>query len=110
MEVIGRGTLDKHAKNNTVLQKVIDEFVEKVEKAAWRNDADLKITFPDADRIFKNVYVFDLTGSDRTLTLVYFTNGQVQIVWAGNHQEYERELKNDKDTIRKFLKQKGYTA
>lgn len=110
MEVIGRRTLDKHAKNSPVLQKVINDFVEKVEKANWKNDADLKVTFPDADRIFKNVYVFDLTGSDRTLTLVYLVNEQVQIVWAGNHQEYERELKNNKDTIRKFLKQKGYNV
>ncbi len=110
MEVIGRRTLDKYAKNSTVLQQVINEFVGKVEKANWKNDADLKATFPDADRVFKNVYVFDLTGSDRTLTLVYFANGQVQIVWAGDHQAYERTLKNNKDTIRKFLKQKGYNV
>ncbi len=110
MEVIGRRTLDKHAKNNNTLQQVINEFLEKLKKAAWQNDADVKASFPDADRIFRNVYVFDLTGSDRTLTLVYFANGQVQIVWAGNPQAYERELKNNKDTIRKFLKKKGYNV
>lgn len=107
MEVIGRQTLDKHARNNPVLQKVLNEFVEK---ASWKNGTDLKVTFPEADRIFKNVYVFNLTGSDRTLALVYFVGGQVQIAWAGNHQAYERELKNNKDTIRKFLKQKGYNV
>jgi mRNA interferase HigB len=110
VEIIGRRTLDKYAKNNTVRQKVVNEFVKKVQRSTWKNDADVKADFPDADRIFSNVYVFDLTGSDRTLTLVYFINGQVQIVWAGNHQEYERELKNNKDTIRKFLKKKGYNA
>jgi mRNA-degrading endonuclease HigB of HigAB toxin-antitoxin module len=70
MEVIGRRTLDKQAKNNNTLQQIINEFVEKVEKAAWKDDADLKVSFPSADRIFRNVYVFDLTGNDRMLTLV----------------------------------------
>jgi mRNA-degrading endonuclease HigB of HigAB toxin-antitoxin module len=86
----------------------VDEFIQKVLAADWKNDADVRAAFPDADRIFGGVYVFNLTRSDRTLTMVYFKAGEVDIVWVGDHQAYDRELKNNRDTIKKVLKKKGY--
>lgn len=38
----------------------------------------------------------------------YDDEGEVTIVWAGTHQEYEREFKNNKSTIEKWLRSKGY--
>lgn len=40
--------------------------------------------------------------------MVYFKEGELEIVWVADHQEYERKLKNNKNTIRKFLRDKGY--
>jgi hypothetical protein len=36
--------------------------------------------------------------------------GEATIVWAGTHQEYEATFKNNKITIEKWLRQKGYIA
>jgi hypothetical protein len=49
-----------------------------------------------------------LGATDRTLAMVYFNEGELEIMWVGNHQDYERKLKNNKNTIRKFLKDQGY--
>jgi hypothetical protein len=35
-------------------------------------------------------------------------NGEVTIVWVGTHQDYETTFKNNKDTIEKWLRSKGY--
>jgi mRNA interferase HigB len=98
----------KFAKKNMTLLGAVNEFVNAVQGATWNNDQDVKATFPNADRIFNNVYVFNITGADRSLALVFFKDGEVEIVWAGNHDEYDATLKNNKDTIRKFLRKKGY--
>jgi hypothetical protein len=34
--------------------------------------------------------------------------GEATIVWAGTHQEYETTFKNNKVTIEKWLRKKGY--
>jgi mRNA-degrading endonuclease HigB of HigAB toxin-antitoxin module len=108
MQLTGVKALDKFTRNNATLKKAVDEFIQKVLAADWENDADVKVTFPDADRIFTEVYIFNLTRSDRTLAMVYFSEGELEIVWVGNHQDYERKLKNNKNTIRKFLRDQGY--
>ncbi len=72
-----------------------------MQAASWQNNAELKATFLDADRIFGNVYAFNLT-------LVYYKAGEMDIVWVGNHDEYMSTLKNNKDTFKQFLKKKGY--
>lgn len=33
---------------------------------------------------------------------------EATIVWCGTHDEYEATFKNNKDTIAKWLKSKGY--
>ncbi|XJR89516.1 hypothetical protein ACH34E_01525 [Elizabethkingia anophelis] len=34
--------------------------------------------------------------------------GEATIVWAGTHKEYETIFKNNKATIEKWLRSKGY--
>ncbi len=47
----------------------------------------------------------------RTLILIELDDeGEATIVWAGTHQEYEATFKNNKITIEKWLRQKGYIA
>jgi mRNA-degrading endonuclease HigB of HigAB toxin-antitoxin module len=108
MKINGLNVLLKFAKNNATLRKSLDEFVRKVQAVQWTNDADVKATFQDADRIFGNAYVLNLTKSDRTLTVLYFKAGELDIVWVGDHQAYDRDLKNNPNTIKKLLRKKGY--
>jgi hypothetical protein len=34
--------------------------------------------------------------------------GEATVVWAGTHREYEETFKNNKDTIEKWLRKRGY--
>ncbi|MEZ0007561.1 hypothetical protein ABH942_002943 [Flavobacterium sp. 28YEA47A] len=34
--------------------------------------------------------------------------GEATIVWAGTHAEYETTFKNNKSTVEKWLRSKGY--
>lgn len=77
METVGLNALFKFARKNAPLRKAIDDFGQRVQAADWKNDADVKTTFPDADRIFNEVYIFNLTKSDRTVAMVYFKEGEL---------------------------------
>jgi mRNA interferase HigB len=38
------------------------------------------------------------------MILVEFEDGEASVVWVGTHQEYESIFKNNKNTIRKWLR------
>lgn len=63
MEIVGLNALLRFAKKNAALRKALDGFAQRVRAANWKNDAD---------RIFNEVYIFNLTKGDRTLAMVYF--------------------------------------
>ena len=48
------------------------------------------------DFIFSNIH--------RTMILIEFEDYEATVVWAGNHKEYEMTFKNNKKTIKKWLK------
>ncbi len=63
----------------------------------------------DADNVHSDGFYFFNIHIHRTLILVEFDDeGEATIVWAGTHQEYETTFKNNKSTIEKWLRQKGY--
>jgi mRNA interferase HigB len=107
MEIVGRKIILKFTRGDATLEKAFNDFLAAVTAANWQNDADVKNTFHRADRILGGFYVFDI-GSNHNLSLVLFNKGQFEIIWAGNHDDYEATFKNNKDTIKKFLKKKGY--
>jgi mRNA-degrading endonuclease HigB of HigAB toxin-antitoxin module len=107
MVIIGKKELLKFGKNNHSLLGLLNDFITTIEAVEWKNDEDVKNTFSNADRIFKNIYVFNIT-SNRVLALVYFKEGELDIAWVGDHNDYTRDLNNNKDTIRKLLKRKGF--
>jgi hypothetical protein len=37
-----------------------------------------------------------------------FQDNEATVVWLGNHQEYESNFKNNKETIRKWLKKNNW--
>lgn len=44
-----------------------------------------------------------------TLILIELDDeGEATVVWADSHDEYERTFKNNKATIEKWLRNKGY--
>ena len=63
----------KFAKKNMTLLGAVNDFVNTVQGATWQNDQDVKTSFPNADRIFNNVYVFNITG--QTVAWHWFSLG-----------------------------------
>ena len=109
MEIVGRKVIVKFTKGDATLDGAFNDFLEQVTDANWQNDADVKITFPKADRAVDSFYFFDI-GSSRNFSLVNFKKGQFEIIWAGNQDDYIATFKNNKDTIKKFLRKKGYSV
>jgi mRNA interferase HigB len=62
-----------------------------VESACWSSHADVKSTFPDADYIGRERYVFNIKGNAYRLVVVaIFTSGVLWIRYIGTHAEYNR--------------------
>ena len=64
---------------------------------------------PDADCVHSDGFYFLDIHIHRTLVLIEFEeNGEINIVWCGTHDEYETTFKNNKSTIRKWLKEREW--
>ena len=64
---------------------------------------------PDADCVHEDGFYFFDIHVHRTLILIEFDeNGEATVVWVGTHQEYERVFKNNKNTIRRWLRANEY--
>ena len=109
MEIIGKPKLIKLKKKNlgnVKLANAIDKLITDIESEKWNDQNDIYKFRPDADKIKDGFFFFDLS-AHRTLILIEIKN-LAQIVWCGNHDEYEATFKNNKDTVRKWLKSNNW--
>lgn len=96
-------------KGNIKLGKAIDEFIAKVEEKNWVNWEELLTDRPDADQVHNDGFYFFNINIHRTLVLMELgQDGEATIVWAGSHDDYQRVFKNSKDSIRKYLSERGW--
>ena len=97
--------LKRKNKWNSKLVKAIDQLILDIELGNWKNEAEVKIKRPDADCVHNDGFYFFNINIHRTLIRIELDeDGEVTVVWAGTHQEYETIFKNNKDVIKKWLK------
>lgn len=111
MKLIGQRKLRKHQKKNLgnkVLSKAIDKLIADIENNEIKSKEDLLKIRPDADKVYSNEFFFFNLSNHRTIILIEFHNNESTILWCGNHDSYESIFKNNKNTIRKWLKSKEY--
>lgn len=112
MEIIGKAILFKlkhKNKGNFRLEKAIDKLIVDLENSKIKNTVDLKILRKDMDLVHPDGFYFFNISIHRTMILIEFDEeSYAQIVWAGSHSDYESTFKNNKSTIHKWLKGKGY--
>lgn len=112
MEVLNRKLLEKlkrKNKGNVSLIVAIDMLIHDLENNQFNNQADLLKIRPDADCVHTDGFYFFDIHVHRTLILIEFEeNGEATIVWCGTHDEYENTFKNNKNTIRKWLKDREW--
>lgn len=114
MRLLGKAKLVKLARKNRgnkKLTQAIEDFIKDFEDNDWSNEEEIKEARPDADMVHNDgFYFFDLN-VHRTLVLVEFDDeGEATIAWVGSHDEYERVFRNNRNTIRKWLRSNGYIA
>lgn len=111
MEIIGRKKLEKlkrKNRGNIPLTSAIDDFLNELENKNWRNQDELKSDRPDADNVHSEGFYFFDINIHRTMILIEFDEMEATIVWCGSHDEYELTFRNNKLTIKKWLRNKGF--
>ena len=111
MRVINKhilGKLVRKNRGNAKLIRSVEQLIRDLEKSNWQNPYDLFETRPDADCVCGEFYFFDLN-IHRTLILIEFEeNGEATIVWAGSHDAYELTFKNNRNVIKKWLRDNSW--
>lgn len=112
MRLIGKNKLEKlKAKNggNTVLCSEVDKLISDIENNDWKNQSEVKAIRKDADCVHSDGFYFFNISVHRTMILLELgDDGEATVVWNGTHQEYESTFKNNKSTIKKWLKSKNH--
>ena len=75
----------------------LKRWAEYVENSNWKSHADLKNSFPSADYVGNDRYVFNISGNKyRMIAIVVFFNGFLYLRFIGTHAGYDK-IKNIKN-------------
>ncbi len=112
MRLLGKNKLQKlKAKNlgNKMLCAEIDKLISDFDQNDWKDEFALKEVRKDADCIHNDgFYFFDIAVHRAMILIEFDDDGEATVVWAGNHQDYERTFKNNKKSIESWLKSHNY--
>lgn len=99
--------LRKKNRGNIKLVKAIDRLIHDIESADWKNKLDIIKDRSDADRVHgDNFYFFDIN-IHRTMIMIVFHEQEAEILWVGNHDEYDNIFKGNKKTIETWIRNQG---
>lgn len=107
MELFGKQKLiklKKKNKGNIMLASAVDQLIDDLINANWKNTDDIKRTRPDADCVHSDGFYFFDINIHRTMVLILFDEKEATVIWAGSHDEYVKTFKNNKRTIAKWLR------
>src|SRR5690606_29866535 len=85
-------------------RKAVDQLIKEITECDWKNQAELNLTRKDADNVHSDGFYFFNINIHRTMILIEFDDKEATVVWAGSHQEYETTFKNNRNTIKKWLR------
>lgn len=108
MNVINKGLLERLKKKNIGNEKLaieIDKLIFDIEQNNWESPIELKQSRPDADCVHSEGFYFFNINIHRTMILIEFDeNKYARIIWAGSHNDYTKIFKNNRNSIKKWLK------
>ena len=109
MDLINKGLLEwlrRKNKGNARLSKAISKLISDIEKNDWSSPVELKQSRPDADCVHSKGFYFFNLDVHRTMILVRLKEGNkdAEVVWVGSHQDYEKTFRNNRNTIKKWLR------
>lgn len=99
--------LKRKNQGNLKLMKAIDKLIEDIESSDWKDRLELIASRPDVDKVHRDdIFFFDIN-IHRTLALIVFDEAYAEILWVGNHDEYQATFKGNKKTIETWLRNHG---
>ena len=108
MNLINKGLLERlkrKNRGNTKLTKAVDKLIDDIQINEWDSQLELKDSRPDADCVHSNGFYFFNLNIHRTMILMEFDEEKrARVVWVGSHKDYDKIFKNNKNTIKKWLK------
>ena len=95
--------------------KAVEQFKEDIAEASWENQQEMIKDRPDFDTAHPDGFFFVDLNVHRAMIMVEFIidpedeedEGEVEVVWAGTHDEYKSTFGNDKNVIEKWLRAHG---
>lgn len=107
MRLTNKKLLEKFKRKNRgnfPLRKAIDQLIKDILENQWSDQKELSATRKDADQVHGDGFYFFDINIHRTMILIEFHDLEATAVWAGSHQEYEAVFKNNRNSIKKWLK------
>lgn len=96
--------LKRKNRGNVSLAKAVDKLIKDINENDWINQTELNKIRQDADNVHTDGFYFFNINIHRTMILIEFDDSEATVVWGGTHQEYESTFKNNRNTIKKWLK------
>ena len=95
MHIISRKRLREFWQRHPEAKEPLDTWYRMTRRAAWRNLAETKRTFPHADS-YRECTIFNIGGNKyRLITKIYYEDQTVLIRFILTHSEYDREKWKD---------------
>ena len=112
MNLINKGLLERlkrKNRGNVKLTKAIDKLILDIIENEWNSQLELKQARPDSDCVHSDGFYFFNLYIHRTMILIEFDeNKRARVIWTGSHQEYEKTFRNNRNTIKKWLKDSNW--
>lgn len=103
------GRLIKKNQGNFKLIKAIQKLIDDIENSNWKTPHEINDNRPDVDSVYGGKFYFFDINVHRTLIMIEFEdNGEATIVWAGSHDDYELTFKNNRNVIKKWLRDNNW--
>ena len=94
MRVISKRTIQEYYEEHPNCKGALLSWYEHFTSTNWKDFNHLKTSFPSADFVGNNHYVFNIKGNDyRLVVVIQFTPQRALIRFIGTHAEYDK-IKN----------------
>ncbi len=91
MVIISKTILTRFGRHHPDAARALNEWYGKVKAANWSSFAEVKLTFPAADFVGNDRFVFNIRGNRyRLVVVIFFDIRTVFIRFAGTHSEYDK--------------------
>ena len=103
------GKLIRKNRGNSKLANAVQQLISDIEDSDWKSPMNLTENRSDADCVYGGEFYFFNLNIHRTLIMIEFEdNGEATIVWAGSHDDYELTFKNNRNVIKKWLRDNSW--